>query len=152
MMRKTWKMIETLAHWYSSESTRAIQWIPTLQNLNEFQKNLCILVLWTKVTSPFEGLKKEWKNWSASPLSLNIKSGLGRFMSSLLLPHRSVDKHNTRRLWNPYPLIWFFPCQGAFVVPDNLRNTSNTMRQDMRGMCATDCTQGQKVKWWMMSR
>ena len=54
---ETWKMTETLANGYSSESTQ--------QELsNEYQhdrvqmffKNLCIPVLWMKVASAFEGL------------------------------------------------------------------------------------------------
>ena len=55
---KTWKMTETLAHGYSSDST---QW----ELLNEYQhdrvtmifKNLYVLVLWTKVASALEGLR-----------------------------------------------------------------------------------------------
>ena len=57
MMQKNWKMVETLANGYSSESTRR-------ELSNEYQhdqvqmffKNLNILVLWTKVTSELEGL------------------------------------------------------------------------------------------------
>ena len=58
MMQKTRTMTETLANGYSSEST--------LRELsNEYQhdrvqtgfKNLCVLVLWTKVASALEGLK-----------------------------------------------------------------------------------------------
>ena len=57
-MQKTWKMTETLAHWYSHENTQ--------QELsNEYQhdrvwmdsKNLPILVLWAKVASALEGLR-----------------------------------------------------------------------------------------------
>ena len=57
MMQKSWRMTETLAHWYSSESTQ--------QELsNEYQhdsiekifKNLCVLVLWMKVASALERL------------------------------------------------------------------------------------------------
>ena len=57
-MQKNFKMTETLAHGYSSESTQ--------QKLsNEYQcdrvqvviKNLYFLVLWTKVASALEGLK-----------------------------------------------------------------------------------------------
>ena len=56
-MKKIRKMTETLAHGYSSDSTQ--------QELsNEYQhdmvwmifKNLCILVLWTKVASALDGL------------------------------------------------------------------------------------------------
>ena len=54
---KNLKMTETLAHGYSSESTQR-------ELSNEYQhgrvwmffKNLCILVLWTKVASALEGL------------------------------------------------------------------------------------------------
>ena len=58
MMQKTSKMTETIAHRYSSESTQ--------QELsNEYQhdrvkmffKNLCIIVLWTKVASALAGLR-----------------------------------------------------------------------------------------------
>ena len=57
MIQKNWKMIETLANGYSSESTQ--------QELsNEYQhdrvsmvfQESCILVLWTKVVSALEGL------------------------------------------------------------------------------------------------
>ena len=55
-------MTETLAHWYSSESTQQ-------ELFNEYHhdrvymvlKNLCILVLWTKVASALKGLRK-WVN------------------------------------------------------------------------------------------
>ena len=57
MQKKLRKMTETMAHRYSSESTRR-------ELSNEYQydrvqmffKNLCILVLWTKVASALEGL------------------------------------------------------------------------------------------------
>ena len=58
MMQKYFKMIETLANWYSSESTQ--------QELsNEYQhdrvwvvfKHFCVLVLWTKVATALEGLR-----------------------------------------------------------------------------------------------
>ena len=46
-------MTDTLAHWYSSESTEK-------ELSNEYQhdrvKNLCIIVLWMKVASALEGL------------------------------------------------------------------------------------------------
>ena len=56
-MQKPLKMTETLAHAYSSESTQR-------ELSNEYQhdrvqmvfKDLCILVLWTKVASALEGL------------------------------------------------------------------------------------------------
>ena len=56
-MQKTWKMTETLANGYSSESTQR-------ELSNEYQddrvqmifKNLCVLVLWKKVASALEGL------------------------------------------------------------------------------------------------
>ena len=52
-------MTVTLAHWYSSESTQC-------ELSNEYQhdkvlrvfKNLCALVLWTKVASALEGLSR----------------------------------------------------------------------------------------------
>ena len=59
MMQKNLKMTEPLAHGYSSESTQ--------QELsNEYQhdrvkmvfRNLCALVLWTKVTPALEGLSR----------------------------------------------------------------------------------------------
>ena len=61
IMQKAWKMTETLANGYSSEST---QWeLPY-----EYQpdrvwmvfKNLCILWLWMKVASALEGLRQYW--------------------------------------------------------------------------------------------
>ena len=57
MMQKSWKITETLANGYSSESTH--------QELsNEYQhdrvsmifKKICFLMLWTKVASVLEGL------------------------------------------------------------------------------------------------
>ena len=60
-MQKTRKITETLASGYSSESTR--------QELsNEYQddrvsvifRESCILVLWTKVVSAFEGLTERY--------------------------------------------------------------------------------------------
>ena len=66
--KTTEKMTETLAHGYSSEcSARTIQLIPAWQGLDGSQniweysamvfKNLCILVLWTKVASALEGFE-----------------------------------------------------------------------------------------------
>ena len=54
-----WKMTETLAYGYSSDSSQG-------DISNEYQhdrvwmifKNLCIIVLWTKIASALEGLKK----------------------------------------------------------------------------------------------
>ena len=71
MMRKTWKMSETLANGYSSESTQR-------ELSNEYQhdqvkmvfKNLYIFVLWTKVASALEGL---------THLHLECKHGLTSF-------------------------------------------------------------------------
>ena len=58
MMQKNFKMTETLAHGYSSESTQR-----ELPDEYQYYRvymvfNLCILVLWTEVTSALEGLKK----------------------------------------------------------------------------------------------
>ena len=61
-------MTETLANGYSSESTHR-------ELSNEYQhdivwmiyKNLCILVLWTKVASALEGLK-----WSENSVLMNV--------------------------------------------------------------------------------
>ena len=58
MMQKTCSMIETLAHDYSFEITQR-------ELSNEYHygrvfmvfKNLCLLVLWTKVALAFEGLR-----------------------------------------------------------------------------------------------
>ena len=53
------KINETMAHGYSSESTR---WDLSNEYQHDrvqmFFKNLSILVLWTKVASALEGLKK----------------------------------------------------------------------------------------------
>ena len=57
MMQKNFKMTEPLANGYSSESTQR-------ELSDEYQhdrvkmvfKNLCVLVLWTKVASALEGL------------------------------------------------------------------------------------------------
>ena len=57
MMQKTWKMIETLAYGYSSESTQ--QELSNEYNMTGFRQfsNLCVLVLnWTKEASALEGL------------------------------------------------------------------------------------------------
>ena len=56
-MQKSWKMTETLANGYSSESTQR-------ELLNEYQhdrvsmvfKDFSVLVLWTNVASALEGL------------------------------------------------------------------------------------------------
>ena len=56
--QKSWKMTETLAYGYSSESTHR-------ELSNEYQhdrvkmvfKNVCILVLWRKVASALKGFK-----------------------------------------------------------------------------------------------
>ena len=58
MMQKTWKITETLANGYSSESTQR-------ELSNEYQHdrvfmiftNICVFVLWTKVASALEGLR-----------------------------------------------------------------------------------------------
>ena len=80
MIQESWKMTETLAHGYSSESTQ--------QELsNEYQhnrvsmifKNLFILVLWTKVTSVLEGLK-----WINGKLGLFRKAVSTRNLSKIL--------------------------------------------------------------------
>ena len=57
-------MIESMANGYSSESTQR-------ELSNEYPhdrvwmviKNLCMLVLWTKVASALEGLKAPLSNW-----------------------------------------------------------------------------------------
>ena len=57
MTQKYWKMTETLAYGHSSEGT-----LSELSNgyqhdrVRMFFKSLCILVLWTKVATAFEGL------------------------------------------------------------------------------------------------
>ena len=71
MMQKSWKMTETLANGYSSESTQ--------QELsNEYQqykvqmvfKDFCIFLPWTKVASALKGLTHSiWK----SPLEIPIR-------------------------------------------------------------------------------
>ena len=61
---KSWKITETLANGYSSESTQR-------ELSNEYQhdrvwmvfKDFCILVLWTKVVSALKGLISEY--WSS---------------------------------------------------------------------------------------
>ena len=68
MVQKTWKMAETLAYGYSSEST---QW----ELSNEYQhdmvsrvfKNICVFVLWRKVASALEGFSAKLipKAWIA---------------------------------------------------------------------------------------
>ena len=56
-MQKSWKMTETLAHGYSSESTlRELYNEYQYDKVKMYFKNLCILVLWMKVASALEGL------------------------------------------------------------------------------------------------
>ena len=55
-MQKTWKMTETLAHEYSSESTqRELSNEYQFDRVSRIFKNLCMFVLWTKVASALEG-------------------------------------------------------------------------------------------------
>ena len=70
--KKTEKWLETLAHGYSSESA---QW----ELSNEYQhdrvstvfKNLCILVLWTKVQSTRTYLKQIWMKAEKNAFQMN---------------------------------------------------------------------------------
>ena len=49
MMQKTYKMTETLAHGYSSESTqRELSYEYQLDRVKMIFKNLCVIVLWTE--------------------------------------------------------------------------------------------------------
>ena len=74
MMQKNWKMIETLAQEYSSEST---QW----ELFNEYwHGRVCIsflksfaslIVLWTRVASALEGLKQE-----KQPMNIACENGV----------------------------------------------------------------------------
>ena len=58
MMQKTRKITETLAYWYSFESTqRALSNEYQHDRVEMISKNLCILVLWPRVASAFEGLR-----------------------------------------------------------------------------------------------
>ena len=74
-MQKAWKMTETLAHGYSSESAQS-------ELSNEYQhdrvqmvfKNLCVLVLWTKVAPAYEGLRDTWVD-SPGPYTLTPADG-----------------------------------------------------------------------------
>ena len=89
MMQKSWKMTETLAHWHSSEST---QW----ELSNEYQrnrvkmvfKNLCILVVWTKVASALEGLNG-WNIWYYMPLKAQCTLIVLQYMMQLILKQES---------------------------------------------------------------
>ena len=79
MMQKLEKMTETLAHGYSSERSQ-----PEISN--EYQhgrvymvfKNLCALVLWTKVASALEGLR-------VNPWRQNINETLEGFCEVMFL-------------------------------------------------------------------
>ena len=58
MVQKSRKITETLTNWFSSESTQR-------KLSNEYRhdrvfKNICILVLRTKVASALEGLRNKW--------------------------------------------------------------------------------------------
>ena len=79
MTQKRWKMTETLAYGYSSEGA---QW----ELSNEYQhdrvqmvfKNLCILVLWTKIASALKGLNiKEVKDHLKHSEHERVKSIFG---------------------------------------------------------------------------
>ena len=57
MMQKSWKIIETLAYGYSSESTqRELSNEYQHDRVSMFFKDFCIPVLWTKVASALKGL------------------------------------------------------------------------------------------------
>ena len=56
-------MTETLAHRYSSESTqRELSNEYQHDRVYMFLKDLCVIVLWTKVASALEGLRITYKN------------------------------------------------------------------------------------------
>ena len=64
-------MTETLAHWYSSASTRQ-----ELSNEYQYDRvemvNLCVIVLWMEVASALEGLTHQ-----ASTLTLKVTGPIG---------------------------------------------------------------------------
>ena len=81
-------MTETLANGYSYESTQC-------ELSNEYQddrvymvcKNLCLLVLWTKVASELEGLSVEAKTYHLlSRTNDNEQSSHGNLMYNLVRP------------------------------------------------------------------
>ena len=58
LCKKKRKIPETLTNWYSSESTqRELSHEYQHDKVSMFIKNLCVLVLWTKVASALEGLR-----------------------------------------------------------------------------------------------
>ena len=93
-MLKTWKRTETLAYWYSSESTQR-------ELCNEYQydrvllvcyQNLCVLVLWTKVASALEGLIWRGSNFLTAVSDYNIvklrpHQGMSQSLSLALTDH-----------------------------------------------------------------
>ena len=61
MMQKTWNCLKP---WHMGTHPKVlIHWEPTWQDLNVFFKNLCVLVLWTKVASALEAIGKVVKHY-----------------------------------------------------------------------------------------
>ena len=96
MMQKTWKITETLANGYSSESTRR-------ELSNEYQHdrvlmiftNICIFVLWKKVASALEGLTGNRRHLSF-PITWSIV-GLFKIWLLLYCYVENYGKHIQRR-------------------------------------------------------
>ena len=67
-------MTETLAHWYSSESTqRELSNYYQHDRVKIVFKNLCVFVIWIKVASAIEGLiKNDQKCQPLGFISLNL--------------------------------------------------------------------------------
>ena len=92
-MQNTWKITETLANGYSSESTRR-------ELSNEYQHdsafmvstNFCVFVLWTKVASAMEGLMVVRK--SELPLVITGELGYDGLNGTRKIGmHRTGTKH-----------------------------------------------------------
>ena len=93
IMQKSWKITETLAYGYSYESThRDLSNEYQHDRVQMFFKNLCVLVIWTKVALALDGLTQEQSDFKSylylsmeqfasnstmlSGISLYIASGL----------------------------------------------------------------------------
>ena len=109
-------MTETLAHGYSSESTQE-------ELSNEYQydkvkmvfKNLCILVLWTKVASELEGLIKggarlENFHFLSYACTLTVTNE-GRVKAALVRTTVLLQQ-----------------CKGQFPVPNHAENHATSLR------------------------
>ena len=89
-------MIETLAHGYSSESTpRELSNEYQHDRVKMFFKNLCVLVLWTKVASALEGLKHQSEYSGKVPVS-GTRNLIGYYFKYNSQSQHSLQTKNKR--------------------------------------------------------